>query len=100
NVPTSPAPTPARASCATRGDRGSISFVRRVFFTRTGFRFTRKRSAFPICNRFDMNRRLHPTRPIAETAVADMEISDETPGPGHPVAAWQCADRAGRQRRL
>jgi hypothetical protein len=33
---------------------------------------------FPSCNRFDLNRRARSARPIAEAAVAAMEIEDET----------------------
>jgi hypothetical protein len=33
---------------------------------------------FPICNRLHLNRRVRSARPIAEAAVAAMEIEDET----------------------
>src|SRR6266478_8089024 len=55
---------------------------------------------FPICNRFDLNRRARSARPIAEAAVAAMEIEDETLESDRHAAAWRHADRACRQRRL
>jgi len=55
---------------------------------------------FPICNRFDLTRRARLERPIAEAAVATMEIEDETLESDRHAAAWRHVERVCRQRHL